>query len=263
MYRRVGLAVVLTLLSNPVMAQDKPIAHHYFSKTPPRHAASWGYAGSEGPAHWGTLDPSYRLASDGRHQSPIDINSKQSPVAELPELKFDYRRENIAVLNNGHTIQHNESPGSLLYVGDQKFALEQFHMHAPSEHTVDGRHFDMEIHFVHKSASGEVAVVGVFVKRDENSTLTTPLLNDLPESSGELVTLEGSRNPSDFLPRSREYFSYAGSFTTPPCTENIRCLVMKQPIGVVPEVVDRFAAILRSNNRPVQMLNHRIVERSR
>jgi carbonic anhydrase len=107
-----------------------------------------------------------------------------------------------------------------------------------------------------------VAVVGVFVQRDKNSKLSTPLLNDLPESSGELVTLDGTRNPSDFLPRSRKYFSYSGSFTTPPCTEGIRWIVMKQPIGVAPEVVDRFAAILRSNNRPVQMLNNRIVERS-
>jgi carbonic anhydrase len=141
---RLGFAVTLTMLSQSLLAQDRPVIHHYFSKTPPQHAASWGYAGLKGPAHWGTLDPSYRLASDGRHQSPVNINSKQAPVAELPELKFDYRRENITVLNNGHTIQHNESPGSFLYVGDQRFALEQFHMHAPSEHTVDGKHFDIE-----------------------------------------------------------------------------------------------------------------------
>jgi len=263
MCRRFAIVVVLTMLGRALLAEDKPVAHHYFSKIPHQHAAAWGYTGLKGPTHWGMLDPSYRLASTGKHQSPVNIDSRQASVARLPELKFDYRRENISVFNNGHTIQHNESPGSFLYIGQDKFALEQFHMHTPSEHTVDGKHFDMEVHFVHKSMSGEVAVVGVFVRRDRKSTLRTLLLDDLPKASGETVTLDGTRNPSDFLPRSREYFSYSGSFTTPPCTEKIRWIVMKQPIGVSPEVIDRFAAILHSNNRPVQMLNDRIVERSR
>ncbi len=261
--KSVGLIVAVTLMSPLLMAEDRPVVHHYFSKTPHEHVAEWSYSGSKGPAFWGQLDPSYRLASNGKHQSPIDINSKTAPAAELPELKFDYRRERIAALNNGHTIQHNEAPGSFLFVGAEKFSLEQFHVHTPSEHTLDGKRFDLEIHFVHKSKTGDVVVVGVLVQGDEKSDLDLPLYRDLPGTPGENVAFEGTRNPSDFLPRSREYFRYIGSFTTPPCTEQVRWLVMQQPIGAQPKIIERFATILKANNRPVQKLHDRVVEKSK
>ncbi|MBC7818025.1 MAG: carbonic anhydrase family protein [Planctomycetaceae bacterium] len=263
MTRTAGLIVAVTLLGQSLMAQDRPVVHHYFSKTPHEHVAKWGYTGSTGPAFWSKLDPSYQLASSGKHQSPIDINSKNAPAAELPELKFDYRRERISALNNGHTIQHNESPGSFLHVGDDKFALEQFHVHTPSEHTLDGKHFDLEIHFVHKSKAGDMAVVGVLVQGDEKADLDFPLSYGLPGKPGENVAFEGTKNPSDFLPRSREYFSYSGSFTTPPCTEQVHWIVMQQPIGAHPKFIERFATILKANNRPVQKLNDRVVEKSK
>ncbi len=258
-----GLTVAVTLWGQSLMAQDRPVAHHYFSKTPHEHVAKWGYSGTTGPEFWGKLDPSYRLASSGRQQSPIDISSKQASVAELPELKFDYRRERIATLNNGHTIQHNEAPGSFLHVGDDKFSLEQFHVHTPSEHTIDGKHFELEIHFVHKSKSEQVAVVAVLVQADEKAELDFPLANDLPKKPGEIAEVEATRNPSDFLPRSREYFNYSGSFTTPPCTEQVCWIVMKQPIGAPQKYIERFATILKANNRPVQKLNDRVVEKSK
>lgn len=263
MTRTVGLIVTVTLFCQPLMAQDRPVVHHYFSKVPHEHAAKWGYAGSTGPEFWGKLDPSYRLASSGQQQSPIDINTKKTPSAELPVLKFDYRRERIATLNNGHTIQHNEAPGSFLHVGDEKYSLEQFHLHAPSEHTFDGKHFDLEIHFVHKSKSGQVAVVAVLVQGDEQAELELPLAHELPKKPGEVVEVDANRNPSDFLPRSREYFAYSGSFTTPPCTEQVRWIVMKQPVGAPRKYIERFATILKSNNRPVQKLNDRVVEKSK
>ena len=263
MTRTVGLIVAVNLFAQSLMAQDRPVAHHYFSKTPHEHVAKWSYAGNTGPAFWSQLDPSFRLASSGKHQSPIDINTKTAPVAKLPELKFDYRRERIAAVNNGHTIQHNETPGSFLFVGDEKFSLEQYHVHTPSEHTLDGKPFDLEIHFVHKSQSGAVVVVGVLVQGDEKAELDLPLYHDLPGTPGENVVFEGSRNPSDFLPRSRDYFSYSGSFTTPPCTEQVRWIVMTQPIGAQPKYIERFATILKANNRPVQKLNNRVVERSK
>ena len=111
-----GVIAVVVLLSQSLAAQDRPAAHHYFLKTSHEPVAKWGYTGSMGSAFWGMLDPSYQLANTGKHQSPIDIMLAKTPVAGLPELKFDYRREQISSLNNGHTIQHNEAPGSFLYV---------------------------------------------------------------------------------------------------------------------------------------------------
>lgn len=263
MKNRVGLAVIGILSGHDLLAQDRPAAHHYFSKVPHEPAAKWGYEGPIGPAHWGELNPSYQLASTGKHQSPIDINTKKTPVEKLPDLKFDYRRERISAVNNGHTIQHNKGPGSFLHLGDKKYALEQFHVHTPSEHTIDGKRFDMEIHFVHKSESGEVVVVAVLVNGDEKSELEFPAYYDIPTQAGETVLFDGTRNPSDYLPRSRDYFSYSGSFTTPPCTEDILWIVMYEPLAVPPKLIERFATILKFNNRPVQRLNDRIVHKSR
>jgi carbonic anhydrase len=240
----------------------RPAAHYYFSKTPEAHAPKWSYSGDTGPKFWGKLDPAYRLADEGQEQSPINIDSRQALSSNLPELKFEYRREQIGLLNNGHTILHEGSPNSFMYVGEHRYSLEQFHLHSPSEHSLDDQFFDLEIHFVHKAESGDVAVVAVLMQAAENSVLDLPLISNLPQQPGQGVEIEGTRNPTDFLPRSREYFMYPGSFTTPPCTEHVLWIVMKQPIDCPPEYIERFRAILHSNNRPLQKLNARVVKKS-
>jgi carbonic anhydrase len=250
------------LLCPTLLAQTHPTAHHYFSKKPHEPTANWSYAGTTGPAFWGKLDPSYDLASSGKHQSPINLDTNKATKAQLPELKFDYRSEQIAAINNGHTIQHADAPGSFLHVGQEKFSLEQFHLHSPSEHTIDGKQFDLEIHFVHKSKQGEVVVVGVLAQADDKAELDFPLYNDLPTASGEQVAFEGTRNPADYLPKSRDYFTYDGSFTTPPCTEHVRWIVMKQPLSVPPKLIERFTRILNANNRPIQHLHERGVKQT-
>ena len=236
-------------------ALDSPLVHHYFSKGTHKHDAEWGYTGMLGPKFWGTLNPKYRLAKDGRQQSPIDIQTENATAESLPPLMFNYRKERISAINNGHSIQHNEQPGSFLKVGDQAYALEQFHVHVPSEHTIDGYHTDMEIHFVHKSSSGKVVVVAVMVYADPNNPVKVPIYQELPQQIGERVVADhASRNPIDLLPKDHSYFSYMGSFTTPPCTESIRWFVMKTPISIEPEAFAEFKRIIGGNNRPVQKL---------
>lgn len=242
-------------------AVEKPGDHHYFDKEPQKHTTRWGYEGRIGPKYWGQLDESYRLADTGKRQSPINIVSSAALEVPRPQLIFDYRQEQIKSLNNGHTIQHEGEPGSFVYVNGHRFALEQFHVHTPSEHTVDGKQFAMELHFVHKSETGQVAVVAVLVEAVADGGLEMPPYT-LPNIEGEMISYSGRRNPSDFLPKSREYFYYEGSFTTPPCTEGIKWVVMKQSLQVSPEIIARFQAILHSNNRPVQALNDRSIKQS-
>ncbi len=237
------------------------VEHHYFAKEEKAPTTHWGYEGDTGPAFWGRLDPAYRLADTGKEQSPIDIDSAVAVQSNLPVLKFDYRQELLTAWNNGHTIQHDEEPGSFLYIGDDKFALEQFHFHTPSEHTIDGKQFDMEIHFVHKSEDGRTAVVGVMVEAADDAAALPPYT--LPGERGEAMVYSGRQNPSDFLPRSRDYFGYRGSFTTPPCTEGVLWLVMIEPVPALQQDVEKFREILKHNNRPAQPLTGREVRRSR
>ena len=239
---------------------DSPLVHYYFSKGKHQHAAEWGYTGKQGPQYWGDLSTKYHLAKDGKQQSPIDIKTKTTVTQSLPPLKFNYRKERISAINNGHSIQHNEQPGSFLHVGDDTYSLEQFHVHVPSEHTIDGKHADVELHFVHKSSSGQVAVVAVMVHADSKDPVNTPLYKIIPQQAGESVEVDQvTRDPMDLIPKDHSYLRYMGSFTTPPCTEGIHWIVMKTPISTTPAVVEKFKEVIGGNNRPVQMLNGRKV----
>ncbi len=259
---RTDWKVIYPYENNPVSsASDSSVDHHYFSKETQPHLAHWGYEGEIGPKYWGRLDASYRLADTGKRQSPIDIPTSKASETLLPTLSFDYRMEQIRSRNNGHTIQHDGEPGSMLHIGDRQFALEQFHVHTPSEHTIDGKPFDMEIHFVHKSEAGHVVVVAVLVEGVEDGGLDFPFYT-LPDQTGELIEYSGRRNPSDYLPKSREYFFYDGSFTTPPCTEGVKWIVLTQPLKAKPAMIAGFREILKANNRPVQSLNDRAVRLS-
>jgi len=262
----VGFTFLFCWPMSGAVAADKesesrsPLVHHYFSKSQHKHDAAWGYTGQQGPQFWGTLSPKYHLAKDGKQQSPIDIQTKDAIAESLPPLKFNYRKERITAINNGHSIQHNEEPKSFLHVGDQVYSLEQFHVHVPSEHTIDGKHADMEIHFVHKSSSGEVAVVAAMVHADSKDPIDVPIYKELPKQVGETVVADqATRNPVDFIPKDHSYLRYIGSFTTPPCTEGIRWIMMKNPISITPTVLAEFKELIGGNNRPVQMLNDRQV----
>ena len=262
----VGSAFLICWPLSNAVAGDKgsdlgsPLVHYYFSKGAHKHDAEWGYTGKQGPEYWGPLSPKYHLAKDGKQQSPIDITTKNAIPESLPSLKFNYREERISAINNGHSIQHNEQPGSFLHVGDHAYSLEQYHVHVPSEHTIDGKHADMEIHFVHKSSSGEVVVLAVMVYADSKNPVNVPSYKVLPKQTGEtMVADHASRNAMDLIPKDHSYWQYMGSFTTPPCGEGIRWIMMKTPISTTPPVLAELKGILGGNNRPVQGLNGRQV----
>ncbi|MBT4428001.1 MAG: carbonate dehydratase, partial [Rhodospirillaceae bacterium] len=132
------------------------------SQTASGPAAHWSYSGAEGPANWGELSGAYALCKSGAQQSPVNISHTQQ--AGLAAIDTDYRATALHVVNNGHTIQVNYSPGSRMILGNAEYELLQFHFHSPSENTLNGEHFDMEIHFVHKDAHGVLGVLGVFVE---------------------------------------------------------------------------------------------------
>jgi len=244
-------------------SKDAGSKHSYFSKTEHRHAAKWSYLGDTGPTHWGDLSKAYILAKTGKHQSPINIPANRSATKDLPELKFEYQKEWLVVVNNGHTIQHNERPGSFLHIGDKKYALEQFHVHTPSEHTIEGKQYGGEIHFVHKSSAGEIAVVAVLVKNDITGRSKLPPLQIPSLSGGKTVAYRGFHNPAVMFPEDKEYFEYQGSFTTPPCTEGVRWIVLTTPISVDHRNLEHFHKVLGNNNRPTQPLNDRVVRISK
>lgn len=232
--------------------------HWYFTGAEHEHHAPWSYEGDTGPEHWGALDPSYRLAETGRAQSPIDIRTVSATPAPPLQMRFRYTAEPATYVNNGHTLQHDQAPGSWLEVDGERYALKQFHIHTPSEHTFDGAHLDAEIHLVHKNAAGDVAVVGVLVRSGAKNPAFASAHGTLPRE-GRTKTLTGRVDPGALLPESHRIYRYTGSFTTPPCTEKVDWFVFAQPIEASPEEIAEVQALEGSNNRPTQPLNGRRV----
>jgi len=227
----------------------------------------WGYETHDGPAVWAELSPDYALCAEGQEQSPIDLS--EAKFAEPPKLAKDYkaaslkiiRQEHVVdVIDNGHTIQVNYDAGSTLQVGEQIYTLQQFHFHAPSEHTIGGRHLPMEVHLVHQSSAGELAVVGLLVAEGAYNAAFEPIWRNLPDEPGEEVHLEHVQvDVDDLLPANRETYRYRGSLTTPPCSEGVSWLVAAETIELSAEQISQFTSIISANNRPVQRLGARTI----
>lgn len=226
----------------------------------------WGYEGEEGPSHWGHLSPVYAVCDTGKTQSPIDLSKGAAKGTD--DIRIDYGKTvlNIShnehveeIINNGHTIQISVSGDHGIELNGHRYTLKQFHFHTPSEHTVDGKRFPMEMHCVHVDSAGRFAVLGVlFTVVDGATSAFDKMLPYLPAKPGDAqvfhdVEVDLERG----LPKERTAYRYVGSFTTPPCTQDVQWVVMSTPFAVSQNVIDEFSRRLRNNDRPTQALNGR------
>ena len=239
-YKSVLFASILGLLITPI-----------FSTPQESHPPHWTYSGAENPEHWGKLDPAYSLCSLGRMQSPIDV--KNGKPADLPVLKIDYEAVPLNIIDNGHTIQVNYPPGSTLTVGDKTYTLKQFHFHHPGEEHINGKSFPLVAHLVHADADGHIAVVAVLFEAGTANRLIDTLWMNIPaEKEKAQDVLSVSVRVQDLLPSDRGYFTFAGSLTTPPCSEGVTWYVLKSHTSISPEQVAVFAKKYPMNARPIQ-----------
>jgi carbonic anhydrase len=223
--------------------------------------AHWDYYGKTGPLGWGHLDPAYRLCSQGKEQSPIDIRGAHLNKALQP-IEFHYMAASGELENNGHTVMFHVKPGSYIVANGVRYDLQQFHFHHPGEEAVNGKLTDMDIHLVHKSADGKLAVLAVRLSEDiaaPNATLAA-LWPHLPTEAGKTEKISDMINPGGLLPADRGYWTYMGSLTAPPCTEGVRWFVFEQPVTISRSQLRAFAALYRVNSRPLQDRNGRRIE---
>ncbi len=218
----------------------------------------WAYEGKEGPEHWGTLSKDFGSCESGRMQSPIDIAGGFAASGE--PIEFDYNLTPLSIVHNGHTVQVNYGPGSSITVGGKRYELLQFHFHTPSEHAVGHARAAMEVHFVHKNAAGQLAVVGALMHAGVENIALREIWANMPKKAGPVKVNENVIvNGRDLLPRDRSYYRYMGSLTTPPCSEGVNWFFLTQPITVSAEQVELFAKAVGANARPLQALNHRLL----
>ena len=212
--------------------------------------ANWSYQGPAGPQTWGGLQPEFSLCGSGQRQSPIDIRG--GLAVDLDPVKFNYQPSPFGVIDNGYTVQANVAPGNAIEVGGKRFELVQFHFHRPSEERIDGRQFEMSLHLVHKDEQGRLAVVAVLMDKGPAQPAVQKVWNNLPLERGEELAARVPLDLAELLPTDRRYYTYMGSLTTPPCSEGVQWVVMREPVTLSGEQIDLFARIYPMNARPLQ-----------
>ncbi len=216
--------------------------------------ADWDYTQ---PEQWSTLNQKYS-ACNGLNQSPINI--EQTVKAALEPLNFSYNTLIQAIENKGHTIQVDFAQGGELQLDGDSFVLKQFHLHSPSENLIKGKSYPLEIHFVHANAKGELAVVGMMFEQGQANPMLERMWKRLPKKQGEKVVLKTPQPVSQMLPKNLDYYRFSGSLTTPPCSEGVRWLILKDIQQASAQQIAEFSNLMgHPNNRPVQPLNGRLI----
>jgi carbonic anhydrase len=216
--------------------------------------AHWSY---EDAPQWGAHDEAAKACAVGSQQSPVDLSG--AIPASLDAIKIVWKPQAYRVVNNGHTFQCDAAPGAGgMTIGKESYDLLQFHFHTPSEHALAGKRTEMEVHFVHRHASGRLAVVGVLMVAGKAHPGFSAIMATAPKEEGG-ADLAKPVDPASFLPKGRKFYRYEGSLTTPPCSEVVDWTVYEAPIEVAKADIATFQAAFKMNARPLQSMNRRFL----
>lgn len=238
------ITIILILFSTTSQAMDE---------------LEWSYSGGTGPDHWGELSSEYIDCFSGSLQSPIDITNPKP--SNLSPIKFFYLKSlRMALDNTGHTVEVDFAEGNDIILGKTAYTLKQVHFHTPSEHTLNGDQYPMEIHFVHVSKSHRIAVIGIFVEEGEENDKFKQIIKYLPKNKNDSdMFYHKNISPDYLLPENREYYKYTGSLTTPPCTEGVSWFILKEHVPMSMDQINAIREAVGTNNRPIQPTNNRSI----
>lgn len=242
------LAAITLTMSSLVLAGEATTIH-------------WGYDQEIGAAHWGELSEQYKTCSTGKNQTPINIHHTYR-IRDQHPIEINYQAAPKTIIFNGHTVQVNtESERDYLQIEHEKFNLKQFHFHTPSENQINGKNFPLELHFVNQNAQGELTVLAVMFKLGKENSEISKMWADISTEENHPQPLRAQVNLTKLLPTQHGYYRFSGSLTTPPCSEGVTWIVLKQPLTLSEKQLEQFKDVLKqhSNNRPIQPLNGRLI----
>ena len=224
-------------------------------------AASWDYAGKQGPLVWGKLDPAYRACSEGHEQSPIDIRGARLNKSLQP-LEFHFVASPVTLENTGNLIVVHVGPGSTMTTEGVRYELQRLEFHRPAENAVKGKLADLDVEMVYRSSDGKLAVVAarLAMDRGDPNAVLAELWPHLPKTPGATGKDPNDVDPGGFLPADRGYWTFMGSLTTPPCTEGVRWFVFEDTLSLSRDQLRTYTAIFRMNSRPLQDTHGRRIE---
>ncbi|KAF0891895.1 hypothetical protein E2562_011289 [Oryza meyeriana var. granulata] len=232
----------------------------------------FGYTGSIGPAHWGNLSANFTRCSKGKQQSPINI--KTTDLVHDPNMEplhRNYTAANATLVDNIFNIALRYEEAGVVSINGKKYRLKQMHWHSPSEHTINGYRFPLELHMVHSDDNGNITVVAFLYRFGRPDPFFSQIQDKLAELYAEGCKAEkGTPVPAGFVSmlslrqHVHMYYRYVGSLTTPPCTENVIWNIPARVREMTPQQAAALMAPLeegyRRNNRPTQRMHGRTVQ---
>lgn len=249
---------VTTVLFTSTVAVSAPHVHWTHEKQ-----AEWGSIHDETQTNAPMMYP-FAECSIGQHQSPVDLGKAQNE-GTLNTLRVNYSDDKPVFFNSGHGIQVNSSDtyNGQLKIGNDSYPLIQYHFHAPSEHVINGETYPAELHFVHIRPDGKMAVLGVLLKEGAANKSLQTILDNVSKISSEHKADTGiTLNPKSLLPKSlSKFYTYAGSLTTPPCSEGVNWYVLANPVTVSGSQLAQLEELYKENARHPQALNGRAVSK--
>ncbi|KAL4560475.1 hypothetical protein LXL04_032627 [Taraxacum kok-saghyz] len=254
-----GFLLIMLILSHlsPSQAQEVEDEREF----------DYARGGHMGPENWGEIKKEWSACSNGTMQSPIDMSSRRvGMVVNANKLDRNYKSCDATIHNRGHDIMLQwEGDAGSIRINGTEYALKQAHWHSPSEHSINGRRYDMELHLVHLSIDNKIAVIAVLYnigKPDHFLTKLAVNITAMIDQKGEHGHC-GIIDPKEILMSNRRYYRYIGSLTVPPCTEGVVWTISKKirtvskdQVKLLREAVHDYA---ESNARPVQPINQRDV----
>ena len=219
--------------------------------------STWGYDGDQGPDHWGDMRPEYSICRDGKLQSPINLKWHKPKAGG--HMTISYKATPARVEDDGHTVRATLEPGSQIKFNGTIYDLMAIHFHTPSEHTLSGKSFPMEVHFVNQDQSGNVVVLASLLTEGKQNPIIAKIWGAIGGSPSPEGDSSISFNPKDLLPAAQSHYEYSGSLTTPPCTENVKWIVFNNPVHASENQISAFQHLYKANARPLQALNGRDV----
>ncbi|XP_039134926.1 alpha carbonic anhydrase 7-like [Dioscorea cayenensis subsp. rotundata] len=208
----------------------------------------------------------WKTCREGSEQSPVDVNHKLMQIEKRNgSLITSYGSSDATMKNNGYEVilqWMNGTAGHLLIEG-KKFMLQQCHWHSPSEHTFNGQRYPLEMHMVHSSSEGEIAIIGVVYELGAADIFLSPKVmrnvKYLKDKQQDEV-LMGSMLPP-LIERTTPYYRYLGSLTTPPCSEGVVWSLVHDVQTVSLEQVKLIRAAINNinNARKIQPINGRSI----
>lgn len=226
-------------------------------------AGRWSWARASGPDHWGDLAPEFALCKSGKQQTPLALSTADATTdSALTPLLFAFPAAPLKLVHNGRGVDASTRVDWQTTTPAGPYRVAGFHFHSPSEHTVDGKQFDAELHFVHKNASGQLAVIALlFTVGAENVPLQAVFAHE-PRAGGPEASTDASVDLGALLPGAEPYFTYSGSLTTPPCSEGLTWFVFETPRSLSQGQLDSLRATMNGpTNRPLQQRGERTISR--